>query len=272
MRFDSTAWCRWTFVIVVLLLTAGFAVAPSVATAAGRVALVVGNSQYAALVRLPNAVNDASEVSAALGRSGFDVTLLLDAAQDAMNDALLALAAASEGADTALVFYAGHGLETADGRNYLIPVDVSLEDAGDLSVEAVSLDTVVDAISGARVPVVILDAARNDPFAERGDRTTGRPEAGVELRRAGVLIAYATLPGALAGDGTYRHSPYTEALLAHLEEPGVELEVMFRRVAAAVYAATEGRQHPAVLTTLTEPGAIRLADPSSRQGDGTDVR
>ena len=234
-------------------------------------ALVVGNSQYAALVSLPNAVNDASDVSAALGRLGFDVTLLLDAAQDAMNDALLALADASEGADTALVFYAGHGVETADGRNYLIPVDASLEDAGDLSVEAVSLDTVVDAISGARVPVVILDAARNDPFAERGDLTTGRPEAGVALRRAGVLIAYATLPGAVAEDGTDRHSPYTEALLAHLAEP-VELEVMFRRVAAAVYAATEGGQHPAVLTTLTEPGTIRLSDPSNLQGDGTDAR
>ena len=101
----------------------------------------------------------------------------------------------------ALVFYAGHGVETADD-NYLIPVDASLADAGDLSVEAVPLDTVVDAMSGARVPVVILDASRNDPFAERGDRTTGRPGAGMQFPTAGVLIAHATRPGAVAGDGT----------------------------------------------------------------------
>ena len=86
-----------------------------------------------------------------------------------------------------------------------------------------------------------------------------------------MLIAYATLPGAVAEDGDDRHSPYTEALLAHLEEPEVELEAMFRRVAAAVYAATEGEQHPAVLSTLTEPGTIRLADPDGRFEDGTDV-
>ena len=272
MRLDSLykIWRPGTLVVVVLLAS-GLGVVPSIATAGGRVALVVGNSRYSELARLPNPVNDASEVSAALGRLGFDVTLLLDAARHAMSDALLALAEASEGADMAFVFYAGHGAETA-GDNYLIPVDASLADAGDLPVEAVSLDTVVDAVSGARVPVVILDAARNDPFAERGDRTAGRPGARMQSRTAGVLIAHATLPGAVAADGTDHHSPYTEALLAHLEEPDVELEVMLRRVAAAVYAATEGGQHPAVLTTLTEPGPIRLAGSSSRQPDGTDGR
>ena len=121
---------------------------------------------------------------------------------------------------------------------------------------------------------MILDAARNDPFAQRGDPGTESPRASLESTGAGVLIAYATLPGDVAGDGGPgdRYSPYTEALLAHLEEPGVELEAMFRRVAAAVYAATEGEQHPAVLTTLTEPGTIRLADPHGRLEDGTDGR
>jgi len=201
------------------------------------------------------------------------VTLLSDATRDTMHDALVAFAEKSEDADVALVFYAGHGLETADGRNYLVPVDARLADAGDLSGEAVSLDTVVEATSGARVPIVILDAARNDPFTRRGDPGTGSSDrrGRLESTGAGVLIAYATLPGAVAEDGGDRLSPYTEALLAHLEEPGVELETMFRRVAATVYAATEGEQHPVVVTTLTEPGTIRLSDPEGRSDDGTDA-
>ena len=81
MRLDSIskAWRPWTFVTVVLFAS-GLGVVPSIATAGNRVALVVGNSQYSEMVRLPNPVNDASDVSAALGRLGFDVTLLLGAA------------------------------------------------------------------------------------------------------------------------------------------------------------------------------------------------
>ena len=265
MRLVASAWRRSLLAVVVSLAT-GVGAAPSVASAAGRVALVMGNSAYADLVRLANPANDASAVAAALARLGFDVTLLTDATRDTMHDALLAFAEESADADVALVFYAGHGLETADGRNYLVPVDARLADAGDLPAEVVSLDTIVDAVAGARVPIVILDAARNDPFARRGDPGTEGGTASLESTGAGVLIAYATLPGDVAGDGGPgdRHSPYTEAVLAHLEEPGVELEAMFRRVAAAVYAATEGEQHPAVVTTLTEPGAIRLADPNGR--------
>ena len=51
----------------------------SVVLADGRVALVVGNSTYAHIGRLPNPENDAADVSAALGRLGFEVTTTLDA-------------------------------------------------------------------------------------------------------------------------------------------------------------------------------------------------
>ena len=78
-------------------------------------------------------------------------------------------------------------------------------------------------------------------------------------RRTGVLTAYSTQPGGLAGDGLdgATNSPYTHALLAHLEDP-VEVEVLFRRVAADVVAGTDGEQHPQVQTTLAVPAAVRL--------------
>ena len=256
--------------------------------AAERVALVVGNSAYEEVVGLPNPVNDATDVSAALGRLGFDVTLLLNATRDAIADALITFAHASRDADISLLFYAGHGLETAEGHYYLMPVDALVRspsltirfdsvDPGDppevvrpyndpAAAGSVSLNTVLGAMSGARVLIVILDSARDDPFEQRRD-TTG----GLVFPETGVLIAYSTLPGSVADDGSGRNnSPYTEALLAHLEEPGVELEVMFRRVAAAASAGTDGRQQPMVVTTLTEPGPIRLAGPRQPQEAGPD--
>ena len=283
---------RWTNLAVVLLLFE-MSVATSLASGAQRVALVVGNGAYGPEApELRNPVNDAADVSAALGRLDFTVTLLLDATRDAINDALLTFTQASRDADISLVFYAGHGLETADGHYYLMPVDASLlspslavisqsVDPDGRSVEervypandpsvggSVSLNTVMSAISGARVPIVILDSARSDPFEQRRDVTGGLVYPGT-----GILIAYSTLPGSReAADGLSRNSPYTEALLTHLQEPGTEIEVMFRRVAAAVSAATDGRQQPAVFTTLTEPGFISVADPGQRQEASPDGR
>ena len=248
----------------------------------------MGNSAYAEVATLVNPTNDATDVAAALERLGFDVTLLLDATRDAIADALLTFARASRNADISLVFYAGQAVETAEGHYYLMPVDARLSSpsltiitesvepgdppevvrpVNDPSAEgSVSLNTVMGAISGARIPIVILDSARNDPFEQRRD-PTGR----LVFPETGILIAYSTLPGKVADDGSGRNnSPYTEALLAHLEGPGVELEVMFRRVAAAASAGTDGRQQPMVVTTLTEPGPIRLAGPRQPQEAGPD--
>ena len=47
---------------------------PAVVLADGRVALVVGNSTYAHIGRLPNPDNAARDMSAALRRLGFEVT------------------------------------------------------------------------------------------------------------------------------------------------------------------------------------------------------
>ena len=51
---------------------------PSVVLADGRVALVVGNSTYVHIGRLPNPENDAVDMASALRRLGFEVTTELD--------------------------------------------------------------------------------------------------------------------------------------------------------------------------------------------------
>ena len=266
-------------VAAVALLGIGAVAAPSVVSAAGRVALVVGNSDYAAIGALPNPGNDAADVSAALGRLGFDVTTVQDADRVDMNEALRTFTRESVGADVALVFYAGHGLEM-DGVNYLVPVDARLERDTDVRFEAVDLDDVLAATAGAELRVVILDACRNNPLARSMQRTSTTRnvsrgsfgELDENLLGDETLVAYAAAAGTTAADGTGRNSPYTTALLEYLEQP-LEIGILFREVRARVLAATGGEQRPHEYASLLEehylrgasgqPGSVTVADSAS---------
>ena len=237
----------WPVVAAVLL--AVVTVPPEV-LADGRVALVVGNGAYAGIGTLPNPGNDASDMATALGRLGFDVTTVRDADRTAMTEALRVFTRESAGADVSLVFYAGHGLEM-DGVNYLVPVDAQLERDTDVRFEAIELDDVLAATEGAGLRVVILDACRNNPLARSMQRTSARRsvsrgsfgELDENLLGDETLVAYAAAAGTTAADGTGRNSPYTSALLAHLEQP-LELSAVFRQVRARVLEATDGEQRP----------------------------
>ena len=231
-------------------------IVPLPAFAAGRVALVVGNSDYEHVGRLPNPANDAADVGAALRRLGFEVTVTEDAGLTALTGALRAFTRDSEGADVALVFYAGHGMEM-DGVNYLLPVDARLERDTDVRYETVTLDDVLASTSGAELRLVILDACRNNPLA-RSMRRTARTRnvsngslgnLNEDLLGDETLVAYSAAAGTTADDGEGRNSPYASALLAHLEDP-VDIGVMFRRVRARVLSATNERQRPHEYSSL----------------------
>ena len=135
--------------------------------------------------------------------------------------------------------------------NYLVPVDARLERDTDVEYEALPLDRVLRATTGAGLRVVILDACRNNPLARsmqrtRASRSVSRGSFGElneDLLGAETLVAYAAAAGTTAADGTGRNSPYTSALLAHLEQP-LELSALFRRVRAQVLEATAGDQRP----------------------------
>ena len=223
---------------------------PSVVLADGRVALVVGNSTYAHIGRLPNPDNDARDMSAALRRLGFEVTTELDADRVELTEALRAFTRRSAGADISLVFYAGHGIEM-DGVNYLVPVDARLERDVDVRFETVTVDDLLVSTSGASLRLVLLDACRNNPLARSMQRTAAfRSVSGgsfadlnEDLLGDETLVAYAAAAGTTAADGRGRNSPYTAALLSHLETP-LELGLLFRRVRAQVLAATNGAQRP----------------------------
>ena len=221
---------------------------PAVVLADGRVALVVGNSTYAHIGRLLNPDNDARDLSVSLRRLGFEVTTEFNVDRVELTEALRAFTRRSAGADVSLVFYAGHGIEM-DGVNYLVPVDARLELDVDVRFETVTVDDLLVSTSGASLRLVILDACRNNPLARSMQRTAATrtvsggsfADLNEDLLGDETLVAYAAAAGTTAADGRGRNSPYTAALLPHLETP-LEIGLLFRRVQAQVLAVTNGAQ------------------------------
>lgn len=238
----TTARFLGTLMLAVLCVWAG------PAKAAERVALVIGNADYAHTASLPNPRNDAADVAAVLKRLGFEVTAADDLGFDGMRRVLRSFARDASGAQLALIFYAGHGMEV-NKQNYLVPVDARLETDRDIEYEAVALDLLTNAVSGAKeLGLVMLDACRNNPFMASMKTTSSSRSVGRGLARiepgAGTLVSYAAKEGTIADDGDGRNSPYTKALLELLEEPRLEINFLFRKVRDSVVKATRGRQEP----------------------------
>ena len=137
-----------------------------------RIALVIGNANYKNAPVLSNPQRDAALVADTLKRTGFQaVTLQTDLGRDALILALRNFAQLAETADWSLVYYSGHGMEVG-GVNYLIPVDAKIATDRDIGFEAVALDQVLNAAERSKMlRLVILDACRDNPFANQMRRT-----------------------------------------------------------------------------------------------------
>jgi hypothetical protein len=221
-----------------------------------RVALVIGNSAYQRVPKLPNPVNDARAVAALLRDAGFDVVeSRLDLDATSLKRAMRDFTDMARDADVAVVYYAGHGIEV-DGNNYLIPVDAVLERDVDVDDETVSVDRVMKALDPVkRLRLVILDACRDNPFTRSMQRTMsnrsiGRGLAKVEPLTSDTLIAFAAKAGSTAMDGDGKHSPFTTALVKHLATPDLDLRIAFGRVRDDVMKATSRKQEPFVYGSL----------------------
>ena len=255
-----------TAIVLAGLVAAGHALA------APRTALVIGNAAYAHVPALANPRNDAADVGAALARLGFAVTRLDNAGHAELRQGLLDFQRAASASETAVVFYAGHGIEV-DGRNFLVPVDARLASDQDVEFEAIPLELVSRAVSRASgLRLVVLDACRENPFAVSMQRAGATRSIGRGLARVEpsgeTLVAYAAKEGTVAADGEGRNSPYSAALLRHLEEPGLEVGLLFRRVRDAVLRSTGGRQEPFVYGSLSSRGVYLATAPTAPEPGG----
>ena len=239
-----------------------------------RLALVIGNDNYQNSP-LKNARNDARSMAAALGDAGFTVELSLDTGAREMEEVVGRFVNRLSAGATALVFYAGHGIQI-EGDNYLLPVDFEARDETEARFRAYSASRLFERVAnrGVALQILILDACRDNPF--RVTRSGVRGLAPMAPAQKGSLIAFSTAPGGVANDNPQGiNGVFTAQLLETMFEPGLGLEELFLRVRQKVNRITNGRQIPWTNSSILEsfsfrPGSI-VAASTSPDNDAREV-
>ena len=215
-----------------------------------RVALIIGNNNYAASP-LRNAINDARLMDKALQAAGFKTILKEDATYPEMEEAAAKLAEQLGPDDTALFFYAGHGVQI-ENENFLVPVDFeAASNVIQAKFKCFRLSQLFEELKKrTKRSIIILDACRSNPVSEKNGLPSGlaQPQvAGIE-----TYVAFSTSPGQVAADNPAgRDSFFTEALADLIDQPGLTLDDVFTKVKARVSQETESRQSPWTISSLT---------------------
>lgn len=216
----------------------------------GRLAIVIGNSDYASprYEDLPNAANDATQLSDALKRLNFEVATGINLTAAQWSDLLRRYEAKLNTYSAVLIFYAGHGVQF-NGENYLLPVDTPDPDSVDkLTERAVKLNEVIARFASRdRQTFIFLDACRNNPVPGGNGNGLAQIEVGENS-----FVAFATQPGNVTVDGSGANSPFTTALLQSLEMPGLSVSDMMIRVRNETERLTLGKQVPWDQSNLRE--------------------
>lgn len=243
---------RIRFLAILFLALASPAVAQAPAPA--RVALIIGNANYAGYPVLPNTQVDAGIVANALRRADFSVDVKNDLDGDGMRRALGAFRAKATGAKVALVYFAGHGMESG-GKNYLLPTGAQLAAVEDLEFSAIDASLLVQATAGAQARVIVLDACRNNPLASTMRGITRASTQGLAQPREsvrGTLYMYSAAPGQLANDGPPgRGSPFARAFAQYILTPGLDLRRAAGEISEAVFRETQQSQLPFQSSSLS---------------------
>jgi hypothetical protein len=212
-------------------------------------ALVIGNAAYPGSGRLDNPVNDANAISQKLRSMGFIVTTVTDANRQRLVQSMTQFRRSAATADISLLYYAGHGVQIF-GTNYILPTDVDQTDPAQATIQGVSLNSVVENFLPGKTKLVFLDACRDNALQRTNDRSVSKGLAPISAAE-GTLISYATKDGQTAADGVgSKNSPFTQALLEHLNDPQ-DIAVVLRKVRERVMKITGGKQQPWEYGSLT---------------------
>ena len=251
-----------------VVITIAFLFCISASSQEKRLALVIGNGNYAKNA-LANPVNDAKSIEETLKGIGFEVQRFENLGQKEMARAIDDFGNRLRNYDIGLFFYAGHGVQSK-GFNYLIPIDARLFSESDVEYNCVRADRVLGKMEDAKnkINIVILDACRDNPFERSWTRTAKGQGLASMTAPVGSIIAFATSPGNTASDGTGENGLYTSGLLTYINEPGITAIQMFQKVTAYVFKNSRNQQLPWVSTSLT--GDFYLV-PGTGIADNTEV-
>jgi uncharacterized caspase-like protein len=228
---------------LLVLIPIGFA--GGAAHAEKRIALVIGNADYQTGA-LNTPANDAGLIAQTLQASGFDVVGARDLDQDSLRRAFRDFLdkASASGTDTvAFIYLSGYGLQL-EGENYFVPVDAKIARDTDVPLEAVRVSDYTRPLAalGLKASIVVLDAARANPFAKSGKPLAG----GLALvePEPGTLAAFDAAPGTVAPEGQGSYGPYAQALAEMMREAGLPIADVFERTRLRVNDVTKGAEVP----------------------------
>ena len=259
------------FAVAVQLALAGSA------TAAKRVALVIGNDQYSNIPQLRKAVNDARTMNDTLRKLGFTVLVAENQNRKGLSETMLAFDRMIEKGDTAFFFFAGHGFEIG-GENYLLPTDVPSATVGQEELirdGAIAAERIITRIQnrGAATAIFVLDACRNNPFERAGTRAlSGSGGLAAMTPPEGVFVIYSagakqTALDRLSNDDSNPNSVFTRNFSKTLGEPGLNLVQIAKRTQSEVRDLAQGIRHvqtPAYYDQIVGDVVLTPADRTAR--------
>src|SRR5215467_3140695 len=210
-----------------------------------RVALVIGNGAYAK-GPLATTANDAGLIAQNLQAAGFDVIGARDLDGDSLRKSFrdfLQKAQASPADTIAVVYLTGYGVQLA-GENYFIPVDSTINHDTDIPIEGLRISDYTRELAAVslKASVVILDAARKQPFVEGGNPIA----SGLALvdPSPNMLIAFNAAPGTVAPPESGNYGVYAQALAEMIRTGGLSLPDVFDRLRLRVSETTQGALVP----------------------------
>jgi uncharacterized caspase-like protein len=210
-----------------------------------RLALVIGNSNYAQKP-IATAANDAGLVAQTLQAAGFDVIGARDLDGETLRKSFrdfIDKVNASGPDSVALVYLAGYGMQLS-GENYFIPTDAKIARDTDVPIDGLRISDYTRQLSALplKAAIVVLDAARDNPFAKEGQPLAG----GLALvePETKILIAFNSAPGTIAPEGAPPYGPYAQALAEMIRQGGLALPELFEHVRLRVNEMTKGAQVP----------------------------
>ena len=218
---------------------------------ANRRALVIGNDNYKSVTKLINAREDAKAIAASLQQVGYQVTLKTDLNEREMKAVLRTFKSQVEGGDEVLFFYAGHGVQIG-AANYLLPIDISGENAEQVKDEAIQLQRVLDDLTErkAKFSLAIIDACRDNPFKTAGRDLGGRGLSPTSAA-TGQMVIFSAGTGQQALDNLgpkdkNKNGLFTRVFLQEMQKPGISIDRVVRSVRTEVVGLAKSVGHEQV--------------------------
>lgn len=213
-----------------------------------KLAIVIGNANYAYYPQLEKTVNDANSMQNSLLQLGFVVDKQIDVDVNDLDKVLDDFYLKLKGSDIGLLYYSGHGVKVAR-NDYILPIDSKFENEEQLKQQCVSITEIITKMdsSGCDVKIVILDCSRDNPNNIEGEKSF---IVALSNLPSNIFLAYATGPGSISYKGSGTNSLYTSSLLKYIKTSNIPINELFKLVRKTVYDKSENRQIPWETSTL----------------------